>query len=117
MNTTKPRLLAKKSMRQRARENEMALSYAKVAHDQVLRANMMVCALLAQSGGEMTVTQGTLDQCVALIDTLGYEMEETVPGKEYRLRMLVGNVAPEAPVQTIGYVAPIERPNLVITGL
>ncbi len=72
MNQTRPRLLKRKSCRQRIRENKMAQDYATVAHQQVLRSNMMVCALLAKNGGEMTLTQGTLDQCMALIDVIGY---------------------------------------------
>ncbi len=97
MNATKPRLLKRKSAKQRIRENAMALDYAKVAHQQVLRANMMVCALLAQHGGEMTLTQGTLDQCVTLIETIGYSIEERQPeggAKEYVLRMTLGVETP-----------------------
>lgn len=117
MNQTRPRLLKRKSMRQRHRENEMALDYAKVAHQQVLRANMMVCALLAQAGGEMTLTQGTLDQCVALIDTIGYKMEETVKGREYRLRMVIGpdDALPERPSIAANPLTPLVAP-IVITG-
>ena len=114
MTSTKPRSLGKKSMRQRHRENVMAVEYAKVAPQQVLRANMMVCAILAQVG-DVVLTQGTLDQCVALIDTIGYEMEETKPKAEYRLRLVLGEAPVEVPVETIGYVEPVS--NIVITGL
>jgi hypothetical protein len=109
MNQTRPRLLKRKSVRQRQRENVMAVGYAKFAHQQLLHANMMVCALLAQAGGEMTLTQGTLDQCLALIDTIGYQMTETVKGREYQLRMVLG---PDDPLPVSDNASPAK---IVIT--
>ncbi len=113
MNRTQPRLLKRKSMRQRHRENEMARDYAQFAHGQYLRANMMVCAILAQVG-DVTLTQGTLDQCVALIETIGYEMEETKPKAEYRLRLVLGEAPVDLPVDSGVTNSPS---NIVITGI
>jgi hypothetical protein len=88
------------------------------AVQQAQQASFMVCALLAQCGGSKTVTQGTLDQCMAAHDKMGFAMRETVPGKEFEVTLLFKDEE-EVPTQADD-VAPIQAvaaPTLQIAPL
>jgi hypothetical protein len=56
------------------------------------KAVLTTLVLLAQKGGEITVTQGTLQQCMANLDNLDYIVEPNpkVPG-EFIVRLIEGN--------------------------
>lgn len=52
------------------------------------QATMVLLACIAQSGGEITITQGTLDQCQANLGHLDFEIVDGVKPGEFVVRML-----------------------------
>lgn len=62
-----------------------------------LRAEQILLAVLAQKGGEVVVTQGTINQVGMKLASLGYEIVPNAEGTEFTVRMLEGDV-PDSPV-------------------
>jgi hypothetical protein len=57
----------------------------------------ILLAVLAQSGGEITVTQGTLNQVGANMQQLGYIVTKGTVENEFIVRLVEGKQPPEAP--------------------
>ena len=60
------------------------------------QATMVLLACIAQSGGEITITQGTLDQCQQNLGRLDFEIVDGVKPGEFVVRMLEGEQKKEA---------------------
>ena len=79
---------------------------------------------MAQLGGEKTITQGTLDQCLAAQDRMGFQLKPGPVEGEYVLSLLLRELpqddtdAPDMTIPTRPVVAPIvpEVAPIVITG-
>ena len=57
---------------------------------------MILVACLAQSGGEITVTQGTLDQCAKNLEELDYVIGPGKEKNEFIVRLVQGKDVAEA---------------------
>lgn len=55
-----------------------------------LRAEQILLAVLAQKGGEVVVTKGTVNQVGMKWASLGYEVVPNAEGTEFTVRMLEG---------------------------
>lgn len=75
----------KVSNRQRRRIADLAITQAQKVH-------VILLAILAQKGGEITVTQGTLDQVEKEFAELDYQIVPAGKG-EYLIRLLEGGKA------------------------
>ena len=53
-------------------------------------AILVLLACLAQKGGEIVVTQGTLDQCARNLENLDFEIKGGVNPNEFIVRLLEG---------------------------
>ncbi len=84
-------------LRSRNRQARAAVSAAKSAVEQMQKTSMLLCAVLAQAGGSIVVTTGTLTQVVQTAPNLGFKMTETTPGKEFTI-MLLEKDAEEKPL-------------------
>lgn len=62
------------------------------------QAYATLLAVLAQSGGEIAVTQGTLDQVAANYDQLGFSIE---PRKEGEFAVLLTEAVQETPGESL----------------
>lgn len=60
------------------------------------RAQMILLSILAQKGGEVVVTAGTINQVGSKLNELGYEVVPNASGSEFTVRMLEGSVSPSA---------------------
>jgi hypothetical protein len=68
--------------------NRQARRNAQIAIEYGMKSGLILLAVLAQHGGDVTVTQGTIDQVTSRLDTLRWEI---VPGKvknEFTVRMI-----------------------------
>lgn len=116
---TAARLHKRKSQRQRARENASAIATVERAERMLYETNLLFCAVLAQKGGSVVVTQGTLDQCLRNLGNLGFSMKASEEQQgEYTITLLTGE---ETATENVGYAAPsdaaaTDMPSIVITG-
>ena len=93
---------------QRSKQMRGMAKTTAAAQEQAQRATFLLCAVLAQCGGSKTVTQGTLDQCMAASDKIGFGMQPGATAGEYELRLLMqDDTAVEAPSAPLTPIAPI----------
>lgn len=65
---------------------------ARAAIDTGLRSYITLLTVLAQKGGEVVVTKGTIDQVNATLPSLSYEVKPVdEKGNEFIIRMLEGS--------------------------
>lgn len=80
IHTTTARPLSNREMRRRAQE---AINVGS-------QALLILLAVLAQSGGEITVTQGTINQCSKNLEDLDFEIVDGTIQGEFIVRLMEG---------------------------
>ncbi len=81
---------------------------------------LMMAAVLAQNGGEITITQGTLNQVIENVATLGFQMEPSAVDGEFLVKLVTqevgdgGNVVdPDDALPEVATDAPSEPDGLL----
>ena len=110
----------RRRLRARSRQQRGMKAATEAAQAHAAHSSFLLCAVLAQCGGTKTVTQGTLDQCMAAHDRMGFKMAPGAAG-EYELTLLFKDgaddqlVDPETQVNAPTTPA-IDIKPIVITG-
>jgi len=84
--------MQKQSVRRQIRERILRRE-AKAAINAGARAVVVLLTVLAQRGGEVTITQGTLDQCTQNLNHMDFGIFPGATEGEFIVRLLEGAVS------------------------
>lgn len=106
----------KKVRRLKRANTKLRRAIRTVQQDSISHFHLLL-VLLAQQGGEATVTRGTIDQVQRNLRTLSYQMVKSAVEGEYVVKMLEGEKEEPVPVTTAtiasGAVLPTADPTII----
>ena len=96
---------AQRQKARRKRTNSLLKREVRTLSQNAAKSFAMLLAVLAQAGGEVTVVQGTLDQVLPNLATLGYEVVKGQAPNEHIIRMVTQAPALSAAMETASKAA------------